>query len=172
MRRRAEVANERIPWTAAEPSRFAAELQAMAAVAPGLAWDERVGAWVGAAPEWPFPRPRPGGLDEFLDGRRLLARVEYSQAFPMVAPRVVPISPEPDPMVRTQHEWHVNGDGSLCLLQRASDWDGAGAAAELVVKASGWFLEYLLMEAGRIDRMSEAGIVNDDSRDHLFAGRD
>lgn len=140
----------------------------MAAVAPDLAWDEPAGVWVGEAPEWPFLRPRPAALEEFLDGRRLRVRVEYSQAFPMVAPRVVPLDPEPDPMVRTQHDWHVNGDGSLCLLRRASDWDGAGTAAELVVKAAGWFLEYLLMEAGAIEAMTESGIVNDNSFDHLL----
>jgi hypothetical protein len=166
------MAGERVDWTAAEPSRFAAELQAVAAAAPDLAWDEGAGAWIGEAPEWPFSRPRPAGLEEFLGGRRLLLRVEYSQAFPMVAPRVVPLRPEPDPMVRTQHDWHVNGDGSLCLLQRASDWEGIGTAAELVVKASAWFLEYLLMEAGRIEHMSEAGLVNDDSLDHLLGGGD
>ena len=81
---------------------------------------------------------------------------------------MVPLDPQPDPMVRTQHAWHVNGDGTLCLLQTASDWDGTGTAAELVLKAAGWFLEYLLMEAGRIEQMSTAGIVNDDSWDDLL----
>lgn len=144
----------------------------MAAVAPDLAWDEGAATWTGEVPHWPFVRPRPASLEAFLCGRRLFARVEYSQAFPMVAPRIVPLDPEPDPMVRTRHDWHVNGDGSLCLLQHASDWDGTGTAAELVVKAAGWFLEYLLMEASRIEHMSEAGIVNDDSFDHLLRGDD
>ena len=164
------MAIERVPWTAAEPARLAAERRAMAAVAPGLAWVELATGWVGEAPIWPGSRPLPDALDDFLAGRRLMVRVEYSQAFPMVAPRIVPLDPEPDPMVRTRHDWHVNGDGSLCLLQRASDWDGTGTAAELVVKTAGWFLEYLLMEAGRIEHMSESGIVNDDSFDHLFEG--
>ena len=163
-----KVSDERVRWPDAEPARFAAEQRAMRSAAPELSWDDDALTWTGVVPTWPFPRPRPAGLDEFLDGRRIVARVEYSQAFPMVAPRIVPLDPEPDPMVRTLHAWHVNGDGSLCLLQRASDWDGTGTAAELVMKAAGWFLEYLLMEEGRIERMTESGIVHDDSLDHLF----
>ena len=157
-------------WVDAEPARYEAERAAMAAVAPGLAWDETALTWTGVVPLWPFERPAPPALEEFLAGRRFLAQVRYSQGFPMVAPRIAPIDPEPDPMVRTRHDWHVNGDGTLCLLQRASDWDGDGTAAELVVKAAGWFLEYLLMEAGFIEEMTEAGIVNDDRWDHLFVG--
>ena len=159
-----------MPWTEAEPARYEGERAAMAAAAPGLVWEETALAWTGELPLWPFERPAPPALEEFLAGRRFLAQVRYSQGFPMVAPRIRPIDPEPDPMVRTRHDWHVNGDGTLCLLQRASDWDGDGTAAELVVKAAGWFLEYLLMEAGLIDQMTEAGIVNDDRWDHLFVG--
>jgi hypothetical protein len=31
------------------------------------------------------------------------------------------------------HDWHVNGDGTVCLFQSASDWTGRDTAAELVV---------------------------------------
>lgn len=161
---------DRVPvsWPEAEPTRFTAEQAAMAAIAPQLTWIGEELAWQGQVPVWPFERPRPPHLDEFLAGRRLAVRVEYSQAFPMVAPRVIPLDPEPKPMVRMQHDWHVNGDGSLCLMQRASDWDGTATAADLVVKASGWFLEYLLMDAGRITQMSTSGVVSDKSYDALF----
>jgi hypothetical protein len=71
--------------------------------------------------------------------------------------------------VRTQHDWHVNGDGTVCLFQSASDWTGGDTAADLVVKSAGWFLEYLLMEAGLIERMTANGIVSDPVHDHLFA---
>ena len=160
--------DERVPWPTAEPTRYSAELEAMAQVAPGLAWNEVALAWTGELPPWPFARPAPPTLEQFLAGRRFLARVQYSQGFPMVAPRIVPVDPQPDPIVRTRHDWHVNGDGTLCLFRQASDWDGDGTAAELVVKAAGWFLEYLLMEAGRIEEMTEAGVVNDDRLDHLL----
>ena len=158
-----------ISWAQAEPRRFAAELANMATAAPAMQWNEGRGCWEGTLPAWPFSRPAPEGLYGFLDGRRFEVRVEYSPAFPMVAPRFVPVDPEPDLFVRSQHDWHVNGDGSLCLLQSASDWDGTGCAAQLVAKAAAWFLEYLLMERGLIDKMTEVGIVNDDSRDRLFA---
>ncbi len=86
----------------------------------------------------------------------------------MVAPRFVPIDPEPDFRVRTMNAWHVNGDGSLCMFQNSTDWDPWSTAAELIPKASGWFLEYLLLTDRRIERMTETGIVRDASLDHLF----
>jgi hypothetical protein len=142
----------------------------MAAVAPGLVWqdDNRAGAWQGEAPVWPFERLRPAGLDEFLSSARLTIRVQYLQAYPMVPPLVYPLDPEVDFGVWTLHDWHVNGDGSLCLLQRASDWTGRSTAADLVVKAAGWFLEYLLLVRKVRSSMTECGIVHDDSLDELF----
>jgi len=159
-----------VSWLDAEPQQLAREKNAMAQVAPELAWvdDDPAGGWAGVVPPWPFARPQPEQLEEFLDGRRLRIRVEYSQAHPMVEPTVRPIEPEPDPMYRTQQDWHVNGDGSLCLLQQARDWSPTDTAADLVVKAAGWFLEYLLMEQGRITAMTTRGIVTDDSLDELL----
>ena len=142
----------------------------MVAVAPGLVWvdDDPAGGWLGVAPPWPFARREPEQLEEFLAGRRLRIRVEYSQAHPVVEPAVWPVEPEPNPLYRTQQDWHVNGDGSLCLLQEAQDWNPTDTAADLVVKAAGWFLEYLLMEQGRIAAMSTSGIATDDSLDALL----
>lgn len=65
-------------------------------------------------------------------------------------------------------QWHVMGDGSLCLLRNAGEWTGRDLAAELVVKAAGWHLEYLLLEAGAIDAMTVKGIAESDELDHLF----
>jgi hypothetical protein len=158
-----------VSWLDAEPRRLVREREAVSAIAPELEWIERpAGGWEGFAPAWPFERAAPEGLDKFLAGRRLRIQVEYSQAFPMVEPKIWPVDPSPDPRYRTQAIWHVNPDGSLCLLQAASDWTGHETAADLVVKAAGWFLEYLLMEEGLIERMTESGIVNDDALDHLF----
>jgi hypothetical protein len=157
-------------WIEAEPNRVEAEKATMATTAPDLEWRDDGRGWEGVAPAWPFERPRPRELDVFLRGRRFRLRVEYLEGFPMAPPRVIPLEPEPDPAVRTQHDWHVNPDGSVCLFQSASDWTGTETAADLVVKAAGWFLEYLLMEAGLIDRMSVNGIANDSVHDHLFTG--
>jgi hypothetical protein len=155
-------------WVEAEPTRTARERSTISAVAPELTWIDHSGGWEGLAPIWPFDRPAPEELDAFLAGRRFRLRVEYLEGFPMAAPRIVPLDPDPDPRVRTQHDWHVNGDGTVCLLQSASDWTGRDTAAVLVVKAAGWFLEYLLMEAGLIDTMTANGIVRDPVHDHLF----
>jgi hypothetical protein len=65
--------------------------------------------------------------------------------------------------------WHVNGDCSLCLMQAADDWDPSEAAADLVAKAAGWFVEYLLLEDGHIEKMSERGIYTDPSLDGVIA---
>lgn len=154
-------------WVEAEPTRAAAEKTAMTAVAAELAPSED-GAWEGLAPIWPFERRAPEELEAFLAGRRFRVRVEYLEGFPMAPPRICPLDPEPDPLVRTQHDWHVNPDGTVCLFQSASDWTGTETAADLVVKACGWFLEYLLMEAGLIERMTVNGIVNDPVHDDLF----
>jgi hypothetical protein len=56
----------------------------------------------------------------------------------------------------------------LCLLQTAAAWTGAELAAELVVKAAGWFLEFLLMQASVIQAMTTGGIANGDELDHLL----
>jgi hypothetical protein len=164
---------ERIPWTVAEPATLQRELDAVVHIAPELNWREAGGAfgWEGLAPVWPFERDTPLGLDAFLDGRRFEIIVEYSAAHPMVEPKIWPVEPDPEPLARTQHRWHVNGDGSLCLLQAADHWDGRATAADLIVKASGWFLEYLLMETDSIESMTEAGIVNDPALDDLFVAR-
>jgi hypothetical protein len=160
----------RVRWFDAEPARLAAELAAMAAVAPELVWSGASpgGGWEGLAPVWPFPRPRPPRLDAFLAGRRLHLRVACSQAHPMAAPKLWPLDPEPGIAQRTVHDWHVNGDGTLCLLQTAAAWTGAEMAAELVVKATGWFLEFLLMQAGVIQAMTTGGIANSDELDELL----
>jgi hypothetical protein len=158
-------------WIEAEPARAEKERAAMASVAPELTWieDEAAGGWEGLVPVWPFDRPRPEGLDELLEGRRLRVRVRYSQAFPSVEPKLEPLDPEPPVVRRTVHDWHLNGDGTLCLLRTADLWTGRETAADLVVKASGWFIEYLLMESGAIESMTESGIHSDDSLDKVIA---
>ena len=157
-------------WLEAEPAQVAVEKASMAEIAPELNWieDELTGGWRGVVPIWPFERPMPRGLEAFLAGRRLTVEVQYLQAHPMVEPKVWPLDPQPDPMHRSRHDWHVNGDGSLCMLQTASDWDGTGTAADLIVKAAGWFIEYLLMEGALIEKMTINGIAVDDSLDHLL----
>jgi hypothetical protein len=160
----------RIGWREAEPQRLVREREEMASLASDLEWlDERpAGGWWGRAPEWPFQRARPDGLDNLLAGRRLLLEVEYSEGFPMAEPRLWPLEPEPPIERRIQHIWHLNGNGTLCLLRTASDWNGSECAAQLVVKASGWVIEYLLMEAGAIEAMSEEGIYSDAQFDPLI----
>jgi hypothetical protein len=157
-------------WLEAEPKRLASEKEAMRAIVSNLKWidDDPAGGWKGPVPEWPFDRPAPPHLEDFLADRRLSVRVEYLQSFPMVEPKVWPLDPEPEPRCRTDARWHVLGDGSLCLLRSASDWTGRETAADLVVKASGWFLEFLLMEAGLIEEMTVDGIANDPRLDDLF----
>lgn len=166
---------EPIRWFDAEPRRLEREQEAMARLAGDLHWidssaDLPAGGWEGDAPAWPFEREPPEpGLSRLLDGRRLPSRVQYLESFPAVEPKLWPLlDPPPDPLYRTQDIWHVNGDGSLCLLQTADLWTGRETAADLVVKASGWFIEYLLMEAKAIERMTLSGINSDTSLDDLI----
>lgn len=159
-------------WLEAEPARLACEHDAMAKIAPEMVWlaDKAAGGWQGLAPAWPIPRPAPKGLERLLAGRQLRVGVCYSQAFPSVEPRLVPLDPEPPIERRILESWHLNGDGTLCLLRTADLWTGHETAADLIVKASGWFIEYLLMERGAIERMSDNGIYDDESRDEVIEG--
>lgn len=156
-------------WWAEDPGMLRRERDAMSIIAPDLTWTaDGAGSWAGLAPAWPFGRPAPPGLDELLAGHRLRVLVTYGHAFPMTAPAVWAVDPEPSINQRTQHAWHVNGDGSLCLLEAATAWTGREAAAELVVKASGWFIEYLLMRCGLITGMTGAGLAADLSMDAVI----
>lgn len=148
----------------------------MAQHAPEMTWAESldfrsrpVVGWAGQAPVWAGERSKPAGVDELLVGQQLGLVVLYPEAFPMVPPVLLPLYPEVPIERRTLHKWHVNGDGTLCLLQAAEDWQPTDTAADLVRKASGWFIEYLLLEAERIDAMTERGILSDTSLDSKLA---
>ncbi len=157
-----------VTWWEALPDRLELELAAMSEAAPDLEWFPDRGVWQGHLPLWPFARALPNELEAFTTGRRFAVEVQPVQAHPAVAPKYWPLDPEPELVERTQQRWHVNGDGSLCLFQRSVDWSGEEPCAALVPKASGWFLEYLLMKSGSIEAMTVNGIVNDDRLDSLM----
>jgi hypothetical protein len=157
----------RISWLEAEPARANRERDAMLLVAPNLEWLDS-GGWEGVLPVWPFERPEPPRLHDFVGEQRFRVRIEYPQSYPMTAPKYWPLEPQPPLIVRSMAQWHVNPDGSLCMFQSAAAWDPWATAADLVPKAAGWFLEYLLQQAGAIERMTESGIVLDDQLDHLL----
>src|SRR4051812_27769884 len=120
-----------ISWMEAHPRVLEREREAMAVVAPDLAWiDEGTfGGWEGLAPVWPFNRPQPRpGLDNLVELKRIKVRVAYFQAHPAVAPLVYPLDPVPPRDHRLRHDWHVNGDGSLCLLGSATQWHASDTA--------------------------------------------
>jgi len=156
-------------WWSDEPALLRREQEAMAHTAPELTWSEDgAGTWTGLVPAWPFDRAAPPGLEAFMAGRRLHAQLSYGHAFPMSPPTVWPVDPEPSIEQRTLHAWHVNGDGSLCLMETAAAWTGRDPAAELVIKAAGWFIEFLLMSDGLITRMTSIGLSGDTSLDEVI----
>lgn len=160
-------------WWADEPDRLQRELAAMRHAAPELRWlepdEEPSGGWTGPVPLWPFDRPEPVGLSHLVDGQPLQVRIRCGHAFPMVEPAVYPLNVELPGLAFGWTTWHVLPDGALCLLQEATLWDPRAAAAELVSKISGWYLEYQLLSRGLVEAMTISGIVSDDSRDHLLA---
>lgn len=171
---------EPISWIEAEPGLVARERTAMAKLTTDLVWSDDVVhrgrrhfGWLGQAPAWAAERPRPPGLEDLLDGRRLKLAVAYPEGFPMIPPILIPRDEDESPLVpiryRTMHEWHTTGDGRLCLLQAAAEWNPTCTAAELVAEAPGWFAEYLLMRGGKIQQMTEIGIGVDESLDELIA---
>jgi hypothetical protein len=56
-------------------------------------------------------------------------------------------------------------------VQAAEDWQPDGTAAHLVHKASCWFVEYLLVDAGDLNAMTQRGIYSDESVDALLASK-
>lgn len=87
----------------------------------------------------------------------------------MVPPDLYPLDPDVPAHRRTMNRWHVNGDGSLCLMQAADDWQPTDTAADLVAKASGWFIEYLLVDGGDLDAMTQRGVYLNTEIDALLA---
>lgn len=157
-----------VSWTVVEAELVAREQQAMLEHAPDMSWRDvlvwrrwRMVGWEGRAPAWGGDRPQPPGVEELLHGRRLELRIFYPEAFPAVPAILEPVDPEVPVERRTLNRWHVNGDGSLCLMQTADDWDLTDTAADLVRKASGWYIEYLLADAGKIEQMTQQGVLVD-----------
>jgi hypothetical protein len=160
----------RVTWWQCEPRRLARDRAEVAEHFGDLKWlGAGAGGWRGRLPRWPFARPAPVGLVDLIGESGLLVGVEYGHAYPMVPPLIHPLDPEPDVMERTDHRWHVSGDGSLCLLQDDAAWTGRGSVVDLLLKAAGWRVEYALMKAGVIEAMTERGIVEDDQYDRLIA---
>lgn len=166
-----------LSWPDAEPEILKRDLVDISTFAPDLAYQppEMVrgqvvhhGRWVGRLPVWPFDRPRPERLEEFVpEGASVV--MSYSAAHPVVPPRITVIDPQPELEERTQHRWHVAPGGSLCLLQTGGDWTPETSLVELLLKAAGWRIEYALMKAGVVESMTTNGIVSDPTRDHLIA---
>ena len=164
-------------WVSAEPTVVERERAAMEQWAPELTWRDdlhwREGrqafGWTGSAPAWAGEREPPRGAAELLAGRQLQLEVIYPEAFPAVPAVLFPRDPEVPLQRRTLSTWHVNGDGSLCLMRSADDWRLTDTAADLVRKASGWFIEYLLLEAEEIEQMTERGILVDTCLDPVLA---
>jgi hypothetical protein len=161
-----------VSWMEAHPRVLEREREAVYRVAPDFEWIDigSTGGWEGPVPAWLINRPAPRpGLDNLLELKRLKVRILYQEAHPAVAPLVYPLDPLPPREHRLSHDWHLNGDGSLCLLGSATHWRASDTAAELVIKASGWFIEYRLKERGLVQAMSERGLYVSDAHDGLIA---
>lgn len=152
-------------WIDRDPARYRRDRRDIESTFPDLVWHaDAAGGWDGVLPLWPFERPAPHGLhDAGLAG--LHVEVRYLEAYPMVPPTIRAVEPEPSFNEWTVHGWHVNGDGTLCLLLTAGMWDPQSSVVELLLKAAGWRLEYALRKAGRLSAMTGSGIVSDDTLD-------
>lgn len=168
MTRLDDLAARARPWWKDQPARLQRDLDDIAAAGLDLEW-EPVGSGLltGQLPVWPLDRPAPAGLGELLSGGGLTALVCFGHAYPMVCPSVTPLDPLPPIDRWTQRKWHINGNGTLCLLQSAQAWDPSTPLSDVLRKSVAWRIEYALLEAGVIETMSIRGIVDDDSYDHL-----
>ncbi|MGC4175342.1 hypothetical protein [Demequina sp.] len=156
-------------WWQAEPERLADEQSKMQELFPTLEWTaEGAGRWEGTVPLWAFERPAPTDLELLLGEIPFEIAVVYSHAFPASPPMVYPTNPAAAPELRSFTDYHVLGDGSLCLLRDATDWSTRGLTTDLVLKAIGWRLEYALFQVGKIRRFSKRGIVTNPKYDALI----
>lgn len=157
------------PWWRYDPARLQSDTAVIEREFPDLApVDGGAGlGWEGVLPLWPFARPAPAQFRSGVAGLGL--KLVFLESYPMSMPQVFPLGPEPEFLERTQHRWHVNGDGSLCLVQEQRAWTGRESIRDLLLKAAGWRLEYDLVRVGVYPSMSENGIVTDDRRDEAIA---
>jgi hypothetical protein len=161
-------------WSDWDPARLERDRAEIEEFAPGLKYVEprsqgfSYGGYRGTLPIWPFERPVPKGLSELLPEPIEVALL-FSSAHPMVPPVIVPIDPQPHMHEESLTRWHVLPGGALCLLQSEGLWIPEASVVDLLLKACAWHVEYTLMRSGVIDEMTVAGIVSDDSHDHLVA---
>lgn len=155
-------------WWEDDPVRLEQEIADVRAVAPLLTWmEEGAGRFEGPLPLWPFARSAPANISDLLDP--FVVRVEYNHAFPAAPPHILPLLPQPVPTIRGFTQFHVLPSGRLCLLRDADQWYPWSKTSELLLKASGWAIEFALLEAGAITQMSMSGIVIDTFYDELIA---
>lgn len=158
-----------VTWRDRDSQRYRRDLSEVGETFPTLVWtDTAGGGWDGALPLWPFDRPAPDSLADVTGPDGLRMELRYPQAYPMVAPAIRPLEPEPELREWTIHGWHVNGDGTLCLLRSTALWDPRSSVVDLLLKAAGWRIEYALMKAGAIEAMTANGIVSNTIFDELI----
>lgn len=160
---------DRVTWWTAEADLLRAERAAVETSFPGLEWvDVGAGSWIGQLPPWPFERPAPEGLMMLLGDAPFVVNLMYGHAFPASPPVVFPLEPTPPAELRSFTDYHVLGDGSLCLLRDADQWTTSSRTTDLILKAAGWRIEYALLQLGKLDKLTESGIVVDTSLDPLI----
>lgn len=158
-----------MPWFERDAERLRRDYEEIETAFPDLGWtDADAGGWDGRLPLWPFERPTPDFLADVVGSIGVKIELRYPQAYPMVAPSIRAIDPEPQLREWTVHGWHVNGDGTLCLLRSVALWDPRTSITDLLLKAAGWRIEYALMQRSAIKAMTENGIVNDTIYDDLI----
>lgn len=154
-------------WWEDDPVRLEQEMTDVRGVAPLLQWTaEGAGYFEGPLPLWPFARPAPAEISDLVDP--FVVRVEYTHAFPAAPPQVVPLIPQPAQNLRGFTQFHVLPSGRLCLLRDADQWYPWSQTSELLRKASGWAIEFSLLEKRRIAEMTTSGIAFDDCLDPII----
>ncbi|TQK17946.1 hypothetical protein FBY40_0429 [Microbacterium sp. SLBN-154] len=162
-----------VAWFEDDPHRLLRDREEIGQFAPELRFVEPTtaapgGGWVGKLPLWPFDRTAPAGLESHYQDGGLELVVNYGPAYPMVPPDLWPTNPYPEIEERSQAVWHVLPSGALCLLQSVGQWHPEASITQMLMKAAGWRLEYALMKAGRLERMTESGIVSNAGLDALL----
>lgn len=137
-------------WYEFDKSRVVLECQKMQDKFPKfiLSKYERKLAWEGEV----------NAIPEGVEAVPLRIRLIYSDAFPIVPPKVYPIEPEL-PKDDWGHQWHRWQAGNLCYIEPTL-WHMNYTAVDIIEKIEIWYFNFLAYKFGKIDMMPDTGMAN------------
>jgi len=96
-------------------------------------------------------------IPEGINEPPLRIRIILGEGFPVVAPKIKPISPE-IPEEVWGHQWHRWEDGYLCYV-KPHLWKVVYHITDIIEKAEMWYFNYLAYKHKLVDKMPDSGFA-------------